>query len=162
LTQSNGRRKALRLLHIRDSGLNMYEDFEIRDDLDALIAQALGDEPMLAAPLTLHRRVEDRVRIIALKDKERARFRYTMTGFALALVASIATAAGVVVFTNFAEIMAHGVSGGRGQYDSMFAYAQVSLTNYSGAYSMILSMCLAFGTLLLGVFPLRNYIISHR
>lgn len=140
----------------------MTEVFEPQDELDALIDSALRSEPMLVAPITLHRRVEERVRIIALKEKERIRFRYTMISFGLSFVVAILTAAAVVSFTNFAEIITHGVSGGRGQYDSMFTYAQVSLTNYSGAYSMALSMCLAAGTLVLGLIPLRNYIISHR
>lgn len=139
------------------------EDWELPegDELDAMIETALRSEPMLAAPLNLHRRVEERVRLIALHDHEVARFRYSMVSLLVAFLGAIGVAAAVVVFTNFELLLANGFPGGGGLYDRYSVFMSQSWSSYSGAYLFTASMFLALGTLLLAWIPLRNYLRTH-
>lgn len=131
-------------------------------DIDALIEDALRSEPMRAVPVTLHRRVEERVRIAALKERERSRFRYSLISTAIALVSVIGIAVFVVTFTNFGPLMANGVPGGGGIYDWYTARFVHTWSAYTGSYSLITSVLLAGGTLALAVWvPLRYIRRTH-
>jgi hypothetical protein len=129
----------------------------IPDDLDALIEAALGNEPMLAAPAHLHRRVVERVRIAHLHEQERARFRYTMATLAVSMLAVFGGAGFAIWFGSAGMTGTQGVSGGMGQYDYFMWYFRQSWAGYSGAYSMVSAVLLAGGTLLLGLIPLWRY-----
>lgn len=136
-----------------------FEDLETGGDaLDAMIASALGSEPMLAAPMHLHRRVEERVRLIALRDDEVARFRYSMLSLALAFCGAIGLAASVVIFTNFELLLSNGFPGGGGIFDRYTIFMSQTWSTYSGAYLFASSVILALGTMLLAWVPIRNYL----
>jgi hypothetical protein len=139
------------------------EDWELPegDELDAMIESALRSEPMLTAPLHLHRKVEERVRLIALHDHEVARFRYSMMSLLLAFLGAFGLGAAVVVFTNFELLLANGLPGGGGLYDRYSVFMSQSWSSYSGTYLFAASMSLALGTLLLAWIPLRNYLRTH-
>lgn len=130
-------------------------------DIDALIESALMSEPLLPVPVTLHRKVEERLRIVQLREREMARFRYLMTTMVVVTVCALGLVAGLITFTHLGVLMSNGVSGGRGQYDTMLNEMMLTITSYSGAYSLIISMFLAAGTLLLGLIPLKKYIGTH-
>ncbi len=139
------------------------EDWELPegDELDAMIESALRSEPMLTAPLNLHRKVEERVRLIALHDHEVARFRYSMLSLLVAFLGVSGLGAAVVVFTNFELLLANGFPGGGGLYDRYAVFMSQSWSSYSGAYLFAASMSLALGTLLVAWIPLRNYLRTH-
>lgn len=68
-------------------------------ELDRFIEDALRSEPLREAPATLHRRVEERVRVAALASRERHGFHsriaaslvlVAMVGFAVVLVPALA------------------------------------------------------------------------
>ena len=132
-----------------------------KTDLDAVIEAALCDEPMRPVPLALHRRVEERVRIAALYERERTRFRASMAALGVAFLAAVCAAVLVVVFTNLSVFLAHGVPGVRGQYDYYATSVQMTWSAYSGAYSLLLTIVVAGGTLLLGLIPLRRHMSTH-
>lgn len=130
------------------------------DELDALIESALRTEPMLAAPMNLHRRVEERVRLIALREDEVARFRYSMLSLVVAFCGAISMAAAVIVFSNFELLLANGLPGGGGIFDRYTVVMKQGWASYSGAYLFAASLALAAGTMLLAWIPIRNYIRS--
>jgi len=139
------------------------DDWELPegDELDAMIESALRSEPMLTAPLNLHRKVEERVRLIALHDHEVARFRYSMLSLLVGFLGVFSLGAAVVVFTNFELLLANGFPGGGGLYDRYAVFMSQSWSSYSGAYLFAASMSLALGTLLVAWIPLRNYLRTH-
>ena len=96
-----------------------------------------------------------------LLEQERTRFRYSMATLAVAFLGALCLAALAVSLTNLSDLIVHGVSGGKGQYDSLATSMWQSWSGYRGAYSLLLSMLLAGGTVLLGLIPLRRYRSSH-
>lgn len=130
-------------------------------DMDAVIEAALRGEPLLPAPATLHSRVEERLRIAQLREQEQQRFRYTMATLAVSMLAIVGVTAVVVSFTNLYVLFNQGVSGGRGQVDAFMASMLLSYTGYSGAYSLLSSLLLAGGTLLIGLVPLWKHLSGH-
>lgn len=129
----------------------MNERFEPMDDLDALINQALSGEPFLKAPLSLQRGVEARLRVAALRDKERVRFRVFMVTLAIAFLASLCAAGLLLWFTNFSFLYTEGVSGGRGHFDFYTTSLSMFFTSYQGAYSLLTSFVLGIGAIALAV-----------
>ncbi len=125
-------------------------------DIDALIDQALSEEPMLRAPVSLQRGVEERLRIADLRDREKMRFRLSMATLLLALVSSLLAAGALLWFTNLSVLARAGVSGGKGQLDYYFTALVQSWHAYQGAYTLILSVLLAACTLAMGWRPLRK------
>lgn len=133
----------------------------IPDDLDVLIEAALSSEPMQPAPANLHRRVEERLRYTHLREKECQRFKLSMTTLVVGAMSAFSLAGMLIAYTHFTFIMNNGVAGGRGQYDSMINMMFQTFSEYSGAYTLSISMLLAAGTLLIGLIPLRKYMNSH-
>lgn len=129
----------------------MNELREEMDALDLLIEQALSDEPFLKAPVSLQRGVEARLQIAALRDHEKARFSASMMSLALVVVASLALAGLLVWFTNFSFLYSEGVSGGKGQLDYYATALAMSFTSYQGGYSLLGSLVLAIGALVVAV-----------
>lgn len=132
------------------------------DPLDGLIESALRDEPLLAAPPNLHRRVVERVRFASLREQERQRFRYTMATLAVSVAAVFGLGGFALWFTHAGAMAGQGVSGGMGQYDYFMWYFTQSWAGYSGAYSLMTAVLLAGGTLVLALIPLwRHTTRSH-
>ena len=129
----------------------MSETVELRDDLDALIEEALSDEPYLKAPITLQRGVEARLRIAALRDREKRRFAISMVTLALVFVAALLAAATVVWFTKLSFLYTEGVSGGRGLLDYYMTAVGMYFSNYQGGYSLIVSFILAVAACIVAV-----------
>ncbi len=129
-------------------------------DMDTLIEKALSGEPMRPVPLTLHRRVAERVRIAALRERERTRFRYSMATLAVGFLGIVGAAGLLISITNLDVVLNSGIAGGKGQYDYYATSMALTWEDYSGAYSLGLSVLLAFGTVILGIIPLRRYLPS--
>ena len=127
-------------------------------DIDALIDQALSAEPLLRAPVSLQRGVEERLRIADLRDREKMRFRLSMATLLLALVSSLLAAGALLWFTNLSVLAKAGVSGGKGQFDYYATALVQSWHAYQGAYTLVLSVILAVCTLAMGWRPLRKRI----
>ncbi len=123
----------------------MNELLKHKNALDALINEALSDEPFLKAPITLQRGVEARLRIAALRDREKKRFAISMATLALLFVAGFIAAAVLVWFTKLSFLYTEGVSGGKGQFDYYITAMTMALASYQGAYSLIMSLVLAVG-----------------
>lgn len=130
-------------------------------DLDIIIDEALRTEPMRSAPPTLHRRVQERVRMVHLREQEQARFRYSMAALTFSFLAAIGMTALVVSFSNLDVMLSHGVAGGAGMLDYHATSMQLSALDYSGAYSLGISLLFAAATLVVGLIPLRRYFTTH-
>lgn len=120
-------------------------------DLDALIEEALREEPFLHAPSSLHRGVEARLAMAALRDREQMRFRWSMAVLVLSFCAVLLTAGGLVWFTHLGLLYQDGVSGGRGQMDYYTTSVVMTWTSYQGGYSLVVSLALAAGAVLLAL-----------
>ncbi len=131
-------------------------------DIDALIEEVLLSDSMVPAPPTLQRRVEERVRIAAMRAHERARFRYSMLTLTGAFVGALAAAGLLVSFTNLDVVISHGVSGYKGQLDYYTGAMRLSAMDYRGTYSLVLSLIGAGSTVALGLIPLGKYLRSSR
>ncbi len=130
-------------------------------DIDAMIEQALSSETLRPAPLTLHRRVTERVRIASLLEQERSRFRYSMAILTAAFLGVFVLAGLLVSYTTLSELISYGISGGRGQIDAYATSMLLSWAGYSGAYSLLLSIMGASIAVVLGLISLRKYLWSN-
>ena len=128
------------------------------DRLDGLIEAALRPDEELQAPPTLVAGVSERLRIAALRDREMRRFRVSLITLLLALSSSLIAAGGYLWFTKLDVIARAGVSGGKGHYDYYATALGLSLGDYTGAYTLVLSLLLLAATIALGVRPLRRYL----
>ncbi|MCC6143421.1 MAG: hypothetical protein IT368_06415 [Candidatus Hydrogenedentes bacterium] len=137
----------------------MANEFDV--DIDAIIEEALRSEAFRAAPVTLQRRVEERLRIGALMEQEQARFRYSMASIAVVFVAGLVGGAAFLAFTNLQDILYYGVPGAMGTLDYYVASIMVILTSWSGDYTLSLSLLLAAGTVLLALIPLGALRRAH-
>jgi len=125
-------------------------------ELDALIEAALTDQPLLPVPASFHRKVEERIRIAALRERERSRFRFWMISIAAGFVGALSVAAAVLLVTNFQLFVTNGVSGGKGTYDYMTTVMSQYWSGYSGTYTLVFSILLAVVVLLIGLIPARR------
>jgi len=129
------------------------------DDLDRMIEEALGSERLLSAPINFHRAVDERIRIAALKDRQRARFRFWMLSLAASACGALFLAAVAIAVTNLQVIVTNGVSGGKGTLDYyLSALLGTSADAYSGTYTLVTSVLLAAVALGLGWIPVRRLI----
>ncbi len=132
-----------------------------QQNLDALIERALTGDAPVSVPATLLAGVQERLRVAALRDHERVRFRLSMLTLLLALLSALVAAFFSLWFTKLNLIANVGVSGGKGQYDYYATALGLFFGDYRGAYSLLASLLLVAATLLLGVRPLRRYLNSH-
>ena len=126
--------------------------------LDALMDAALRPGPELQAPPTLVTGVTERLQVAALREREKRRFRMSLLTLLLALSSSLIAAGGYLWFTKLDVIARAGVSGGKGHYDYYTTALGLSLGDYTGAYTLVLSLLLLAATIALGVRPLRRYL----
>lgn len=126
------------------------------DALDALIDAALHEEPLLPAPPGLHGKIQDRVHIAALQERERARFRNSLLSAMGALVVILGGAATVVTLTHFSHIYHHGVSGGKGLVDYYLTLFRVSWASHVGIYALGLTLGLSAISLWSGLMLIRR------
>lgn len=130
-------------------------------DIDMAIDSALRGERFRRAPFTLRRRVEERVRIVALRESEQHRFRCSMAVLAIGFLGALVLVAGAVLSSNPEVLVRHSMAGGKGQYDYLTTSVALFGTDYRGSYSLLWSLLAAAGTLLLGLIPLRGHRSSH-
>ncbi len=132
-------------------------------DLDALIEQALREQPVMRAPADFSRRVEERVRVMVLREREKERFRAGMTVMALSVAVTLLTAAAVVWFTHLSLVMANGTAGNGGQMDTWRTSWWMFLHSYRGAYTFVFSLFMGLVTFLaLGFSPYGHFRRSRR
>lgn len=127
---------------------NLYEPI---DELDALISAALSDEPMLKAPASLQRGVEERLRIVHLREREKARFSASMTTLAIVFLASIGAAGTMLWFTSFSFLYTDGVSGGKGHLDYYVTALSMYFSGYQGSYTLLMSFVLGIGAFIAAI-----------
>mgnify|MGYP001442158175 CR=1 FL=1 len=131
------------------------------DELDALIEEALTEEPFLKAPLSLQRGVEARVRLLSLREHERRRFFISIFTLTFLFLGSVFLSGVLVWFTNLSFLYTDGVSGGKGWLDYYATAIMLSFSSYQGAYSLIVSFLLALATFFLaGALQIHKMIYS--
>lgn len=94
-------------------------DLEKNDRIDARIESALRGESLRDAPLDFHRRVEARVRIVALLDRERRRFKRAGLGLAMALGACVVLGGAFWLARDLSDVLFQAVPGAMGHYDHL-------------------------------------------
>jgi len=127
-------------------------------ELDALIEAALRDQPVMRAPVDLSRKVEERVNILLLREREKARFRAGMTVMGVSVLVTLLTAAAVVWFTHLSLVWANGTAGNGGQVDTWWASWWMILSDYRGAYTLLFSLLIGVTTFIaLGFSPYGRF-----
>lgn len=119
------------------------------DELDALIESVLKDEKLLPAPVTLHARVVKRLKLHELKERERLRFRYLMTGFVITVLTIVFGVVFSIYFYKWSVMFWYGSDAGWGYWDYWRTSLQTFWTKYQGSYSFLLTLGVAISTLLL-------------
>jgi hypothetical protein len=115
------------------------------DSLDDFIEAALKSDAVRSVPLGFRRRIEEKVRVLMLIERERRRFRNCVAAGiagALALVLSGAIAA---TLSGLPGTIADSVPGARGYYD--FVVSQWALRWPGIAASAALTLCIVVGAL---------------
>ena len=97
-------------------------------DLDALIERALAGEPIQPVPARFRARLEDRLRVSAVVQKERQRIRFGMAAGAILFTALASVMVFVPVLSYFQGFVDRSVPGGLGYFD----YLVVSLLSAWG------------------------------
>lgn len=102
-------------------------------DIKLTIESALKGECLKPAPVGLHRRIEQRIRYVALQDRERRRFRETVAAGA-AGIAAFGTAAAVAAW-HLSPLgrMAAETPGARGQLDRVTVFFANSWLELAGS-----------------------------
>ncbi len=130
-------------------------------NIDAIIEEALSEEPFLKAPLSLHRGVDARVRLISLREHEQRRFSVSMFTLIFLFFGNLLFAGIMLWFTNLSVLYSDGVSGGKGWFDYYATALMLSFSGYQGAYSLVASFLLAMATFcLVGALQLHKMIYS--
>jgi hypothetical protein len=125
-------------------------------ELDALIEAALAEEVLLPVPAGLHARINERVHLAALQQRERVRFRNAMlSGFAASVGIVVAVAA-LVATTKFDVLLKHGISGGQGLMDSYAATFALSWPPYWEGLILSLVLMIVVATVWIGLIPWRG------
>lgn len=133
----------------------MDERLPTEAELDALIEAALAEEVLLPVPVGLHARVNERVHLAALQQRERVRFRNALlSGFAASVGIVVAVAA-FVATTKFDVLLKHGISGGQGLLDSYAATFALSWPQYWEGLMLSLVLAIGVATLWVGLIPWR-------
>lgn len=140
----------------------MTQHYAPIDDLDALIEEALMEEPFLKAPLSLHRSIDARVRLISMREHEQRRFSISMLTLTLLFSASILSAGALLWFTNLSILFNDGVSGGKGWLDYYITSLTMSFSSYQGGYSLVASFVLLLVTFfLVGATQIHKFLYSE-
>lgn len=127
-------------------------------ELDALIETALRDQPLMRAPVDFSRKVEERVNILLLQEREKARFRAGMAVMTVSVLVTVLTAALVVWFTHLSLVWANGTAGNGGQMDAWRASWWMALSGYRGAYTLLFSVLIGVTTfIILGFTPYGRF-----
>ncbi len=98
-------------------------------DLDALIEQALAEEPMQPVPAGFHGRLDERLHIASIVDRERQRLRFSVASGSILLVAVAFGLVGLPAIAHFQGWLVNSIPGGMGYVDlavSRFATVGVS------------------------------------
>lgn len=141
----------------------MAKSFPTDAELDALIAAALSEEVLLPVPVDLRVKIDERVHLAALQQREQARFRNAMlTGFA-GSVGMLAALGVVIALTKFDVLLKHGISGGRGLLDSYAATFALTWQPQMGGFVFSLLLGLGIVVAWVGLAPLfwREGVATH-
>jgi len=74
-----------------------------------------------------------------------------MFTLSVSLVVMLGAAAGLLIATNFYTVMLNGVSGAKGQYDSLVVSLGAYFSGYTGAYTLLVSAIVAAVTVFLAL-----------
>ncbi|HOK09960.1 MAG TPA: hypothetical protein PLT82_12540 [Candidatus Hydrogenedens sp.] len=123
------------------------------DELDAFIESVLRDEKLIPAPITLHSKVVKRLKLHELRERERMRFRYLMTGFVITVLTIVFGVIFSVAFYKWSVVFWYGSDASRGYWDYYQTILQTFWTRYQGSYSFLISLAVGISTLVLLLVP---------
>ncbi len=98
-------------------------DLSEMDELDGMIDEALGGEPMRAVPAGFHRKLENRLRVTALVKQERQGFRFRMVASGLLFAVLGFVVVGVPAIAFYQGWVVRSVPGAMGYFDYLVVFA---------------------------------------
>lgn len=115
------------------------------DTLDDFIEAALKSDPVRSVPLGFRRRIEEKVRVLMLIERERRRFRNCVAAGLVVGLALVMSGAIVATLSGLPGMIADTVPGARGYYD--FVVSQWALRWPGIAAAVLLALAAVAGVL---------------
>lgn len=116
-------------------------------DLDALIEHALAEEPMQPVPVGFHGRLDKRLHIASIVDRERQRLRFSVVTGSVLFAAVAFALVGLPVIAYFQGWLVNSVPGGMGYVDlAVSRIATVGLAG-SGTTATVIAVGVLLGLL---------------
>ena len=119
------------------------------DEMDVLIEEALRSEPMRPVPAGFHARMENRLQVTALVQRERQGYRFRMMATAALLAVLGFVVLGVPVIAYMQGAVVQSVPGAMGYFDYLIVYAVQSWEMI--AFAAGVSLLVAVAVVLFGV-----------
>jgi hypothetical protein len=129
-------------------------------EVDALINTSLCPERHTRAPLFFHRKIEQSLRFVAIRDAETQKFRYSVAGLFVSLLALPLLAGALVVLITWGVAINNSFPGLRGQFDYYLASVGIPTQYVTNEVLLLVGLgviCVAF---FLGMITLRKRIID--
>lgn len=134
----------------------MGERLPSDEALDALIEAALSEDVFLPVPVGLQEKINERIQLAALQQREQTRFRNAMLTGLAAAVGVVSALVAIVASTKFDVLLKHGVSGGQGLLDYYTATFALAWPQYMDGLVFALLLCLGTATVSAGLLPWRG------
>lgn len=129
-----------------------------KKDVEALIDTSLRSERHNCAPLFFHRKMEQSLRYVALRDAECQRFRYSVMGLLVSLLALPLMAVGLLLLFSGTAALTGSFPGLQGKLDYYLTTSGLTSLSFSSETLYAIGVGLLVFVVLLGLFPLRNRI----
>lgn len=131
-----------------------------RKDVDALIDTSLCSERHTCAPLFFHRKMDQSLRIVAIRDAETQKFRYSVAGLFVSLLALPIIAGALVVLITWGLAINNSFPGLRGQLDYYLAAVGIPTQYVTNEVLWLVGLGVIFIACFLGMLTLRKRIID--
>ncbi len=131
-------------------------EHEVNDWIDS----SLQRERRSCAPLFFHRKMEQSLRFVAIRDAESQRFRYSVMGLMFSLLALPLIAGGLVILFTGSAAIRNSFPGLRGKLDYYLTTSGLGAWQPTSETLWAVGLGLLVFVVLLGLFPLRNRILS--
>ncbi len=131
-----------------------------RKEVDALIDTSLYSERHTCAPLFFHRKMEQSLRFVAIRDAETQKFRYSVAGLFVSLLALPLIAGALVVLITWGVAINNSFPGLRGQLDYYLTAVGIPTQHVTNESLFLLGLGVIFVAFFLGMITLRKRIID--
>ena len=128
--------------------------------VDGIIDAVLGGEPLRPMPPGLHHRIAGRLRVAALLEQERRRFRESVAFCIGALASAFCGTVLVAVLADVPGLIRHGIPGGLGRFDYLATSIGLYVSNLENSVTLASTSIVAVAAAM-ALLPLGG-LLAHR